>query len=353
MTGYSALRLAPILKPRPWGGTALRDEWGKVLPTDEPYGESWELVVRPDDVSRVAGGTCHGRTLEEVAAADRAGLLGTRVASMSQFPLLAKLLDCRERLSVQVHPTAAYQHRHPGAEVKMEAWYVLAAPPDATLIFGLRPDTSRDAFAAAVADGRVAETLAARAVRPGDVLLVTPGTVHALLEGLMVYEIQQSSDTTFRVYDWDRLDAAGQGRELHVAQALECIAFDAAPPAPIVPLRLDPVRSLLVATPAFALERLTVDGEWRGDLDGSRCEVLTVIEGRGEITPGEGPATAGETFFIPAGIGAYRVQGRLTVLRAYVPDWVAEVWDAARAAGHRDEAIRAVCGGFGPDAGPA
>lgn len=344
------MRLAPILKPRIWGGTALRDDWGKVLPTDEPYGESWELVWRPEDMTRVAGGPHAGRTLAELAADDRAGLLGTRLASLPEFPLLAKLLDCRERLSVQVHPTAAYIRAHAGAEIKMEAWYVLDAPRDATLIFGVQPGTTRAAFAAAVAEGRVADTLASRPVRRGDVLLVQPGTVHALLEGLMVYEIQQSSDTTYRVYDWDRVDATGHARELHVPQALDCIAFDVPPPAPITPLPFDAARSLLVATPAFALERVVVGDTWCGVLDGTRCELVTVVEGRGAMDGVDGDAQPGDSFLIPAGCARYELAGQMTVLRAYLPDWRADVWEPARAAGFGEDAIRAACGGFGPDA---
>lgn len=349
MTAWVPLRLVPILKPRIWGGTALRDDWGKTLPTADLYGESWELVWRPEDVSHVAGGPFDGRSLAQLAEDDREGLVGRRLAAAAAFPLLAKLLDCRRRLSVQVHPTPAYAARHPEAEVKMEAWYVLAAAVGASLVFGLRPGTTREDFAAAVRDGRVADTLATRAVHAGDVLLVTPGTVHALLEGLLVYEIQQSSDTTFRVFDWDRLDADGRPRQLHVDQALDCIAFDAPVPPPITPLLLDEARSLLVATPAFCLERIVVRGEWTCALDGSRCELLTATAGTGTIDGAEDPVRPGQSWFIPAGLARYRVRGPVTLLRAYVPDWATEVWAAARAAGYPDVAIRGVCGGFGAD----
>ena len=352
MSVWKPLRLDPILKPRLWGGTQLRDRWGKQFPTHEPYGESWELSWRPGDTSRVRGGPFAGQTLDELAAWDRVGLVGSRLADSPEFPLLAKLLDCHDRLSVQVHPTPAYAAAHPGAEVKMEAWYVLNAPPDATLIFGLAPGTERGTFAEALADGRLVDTLQQRPVRPGDVLLVRPGTVHALLEGLLVYEIQQSSDTTYRVYDWDRVDASGRGRELHVQQALDCIAFDAPTPTPPTPLALDTGRMLLVATPAFSLERLQVDGEWSCNLTGERCEVLTVIEGEGSVSGVDGAVRAGDTLLVPAGAGRYTLDGWMTVLRAYVPDWQRDVWQAAGDAGHAEDAIRAVCG-FGPgETGP-
>lgn len=350
MTDATPLRLEPILHPRIWGGTALRDNWGKLLPGDEPYGESWELTWRPEAVTRVVGGPFAGHTLDEVAARDHAGLVGTRLAGMPQFPLLAKLLDCRERLSVQVHPTVAYAEAHPPAEVKMEAWYVLDAPAGATLVFGLRPGTTRETFAAAVGEGRVGETLHEQPVRPGDVVLVKPGTVHALLEGLMVYEIQQSSDTTFRVYDWDRVDANGRPRDLHVDAALDCIDF-AAPSSFIQPLELEPpdALTLLVATPAFALQRLRVHDTCGVRVDERRCELLTAIEGNGRIDGVEDPVVPGDSFLMPAGMGVYHLHGPLTVLRSFVPDWHDDVWGPARAAGHSDEAIRAACGGYGPE----
>lgn len=345
MSGWSPLRLEPVLKYRLWGGTRLQEQWGKPALDAGPCGESWELTWRPpDDVSRIRGGPFDGRTLEELAARDRAALVGSRLAGLPRFPLLAKLLDCSQRLSVQVHPSAAYVATHPEAEPKIEAWVVLDAPDGAELIFGVRPEVDREAFGAAVTAGRLADMLERRPVRRGDVLLVEPGTVHALLEGLMVYEIQQNSDTTFRVYDWDRTDAAGARRELHVEQALECIAFGRRPPPMVAPLRLDDSRELLVATPAFALERLRVDGEWTGALDGSRCEILTVIEGEGMMSGVEGPVRPGDSFFVPAAGGAYLLDGWMSVLRAYLPAWPGEVWEPARAAGYDDAAIRAVCG---------
>ena len=350
MSTWAPLRLESILKPRLWGGSALRDDWGKALPTAEPYGESWELTWRPEDMNRIRGGAHDGRTLQEVASADREGLIGSRLASFPQFPLLAKLLDCRERLSLQVHPTPAYVQAHSAAEVKMEAWYVLDAPADATLILGLRPGTTRDAFATAVAAGALSDMLEEQPIRAGDVVLVRPGTVHALLEGLMVYEIQQSSDTTFRVYDWDRVDAQGHARELHVQEALECIAFDAAPRPIAAALALDRGRELLVATPAFCLERVEVESAWECAVDSSRCELLTVIAGDGIVDGLDDRLHVGDSVLIPAAIGRYGLTGRMTVLRAYMPDWSTDVWAAARAAGHDDAAIQTVCGGFGPDA---
>jgi len=345
VTVWSPLRLEPILKPRVWGGTRLRDAFGKAYPTDEPYGESWEITWRGADTNRIAAGPNVAKTLEAVAQSDRTGFVGSRLAGLPAFPLLAKLLDCEQRLSVQVHPTPAYAAQHPDAEVKMEAWVILDAPPGAEIIFGLAPGMTRETFSAAVKQGTLEATLKRRKVKKGDVLLVVPGTVHALLEGLLVYEIQQSSDTTYRVYDWDRVGIDGKPRELHVQQALDCIAFGAdAPTESPSPLRLDDDREVLVATSAFALERVRVNGSVERRLDGTHCELLTVVDGSGDVELA-GAASRGDSFFVPAASGEYAMDGEMTVLIAYVPDLEAEIMAPARAAGCTDREIRAVCGG--------
>ncbi len=234
------LRFRPILKARTWGGQALAG-LGKTAPAGAPgpWGESWEIAdLAPpvvDGVSRVQGGAFDGCTLTELMRAHRRAVLGTVAASEGdRFPLLVKFLDAAQHLSVQVHPTAAYAARHPGAHLKTEAWVVLDAAPGAVIYRGLRPGTTPDAARAALADGSFRQLLLPQAVQAGDCIALESGLCHALGAGVVVAEVQTPSDTTFRLYDWDRHDPA---RPLHLDAALECMLLGQAEQAALVPVR--------------------------------------------------------------------------------------------------------------------
>jgi mannose-6-phosphate isomerase len=221
------LRFEPILKTRAWGGGALR-ALGKAAPVagTVPVGESWEIAdLAPpvaDGVSRVASGPFRGTTLRDLMAEHRAALLGAAADADGRFPLLVKFLDAAENLSVQVHPTEAYAQRHPGSHLKTEAWVVVDAAPGAAIYRGVRPGIDAARFRAAIADGSAVDCLVREEVRPGDCIALQSGLCHALGAGVLVAEVQTPSDTTFRVFDWNRNDPA---RPLHVDQALECILF--------------------------------------------------------------------------------------------------------------------------------
>jgi mannose-6-phosphate isomerase len=222
------LRFAPILKPRAWGGDALR-AFGKAVPAGVRIGESWEIAdLAPpveDGESRVASGPFMGKSLHQLIASHRTAILGRVRASGDRFPLLVKYLDAAENLSVQVHPTAAYAAAHPGAHLKTEAWLVVRAAPGASVYRGVRPDVTPERFRRAIEDGSAVELLVREEVRAGDLFPLESGLCHALGAGVLVAEVQTPSDTTFRVYDWNRNDPA---RPLHVEQAMECILFGAA-----------------------------------------------------------------------------------------------------------------------------
>ena len=227
------LRFTPLFRERVWGGRALADVLGKALPAGATtIGESWELVDRPGEQSVVAFGPLAGTTLQELWRERRVELFGARAAAAGdRFPLLVKLLDARETLSVQVHPPPELAPAL-DAEPKSELWYVVAAAPGAHVLAGLRAGITQEAFAAALQAGEDVSSLLHRVeVAVGEALFLASGRVHALGAGCLVVEIQESSDSTYRVYDFDRPGLDGQPRELHVPESLACIDFSDVEPA--------------------------------------------------------------------------------------------------------------------------
>lgn len=220
------LLFEPIYKERIWGGRRLEEMYGRRLPSSVPIGESWEISDRPGDESVIANGPLAGRTLRWLMEQHRSDVLGdARPAADGRFPLLCKILDARDRLSLQVHPPAA-KAAALGGEPKTEMWYIADAEPDADLFVGLRRGVTRAEFETKVQTGDVAECFHRIPVRTGDTMFLPSGRVHAIGAGLVIFEIQQNSDTTYRVFDWNRKGLDGQPRELHVDKSLASIDFD-------------------------------------------------------------------------------------------------------------------------------
>jgi len=257
------LTFRPRFVEKIWGGRKLQTVLGKSIPPTVPIGESWELYDFPPGVvgsskdwvsTEVAAGPLAGRSLHELVGEFGVDLYGSVPLSgpEGQFPILIKFLDAREDLSVQVHPDPAYSDAHPGAHLKTEAWYVLQSDPDSRLLKGLKPGTTREQFEAAITRGDVEQFINAIPTREGECFYLPSGTVHALGAGLLVAEVQTPSDTTFRVFDFNRIDSStGKPRALHVEKALKCIDFSATG-------ELDPRTSQsirLVTSPYFYLER--------------------------------------------------------------------------------------------------
>jgi mannose-6-phosphate isomerase len=230
MTSLYPLVFHPLFKERVWGGRTLAALYRKPLPPEVPVGESWEIADRPGDESVVANGAFAGRTLRWLMEHHARELLGNAaVAPGGRFPILCKILDARDRLSLQVHPRADTA-ASPG-EPKTEMWYVAAADPDAELYVGLRHGVTREAFEEGIRAGRVAQCFHRIRVTAGDTMFLPSGRVHAIGAGLVIFEIQQNSDTTFRVYDWDRMGLDGKPRDLHIAESLASIDFSDVEPA--------------------------------------------------------------------------------------------------------------------------
>ncbi len=228
------LRFQPILKRIRWGGRKLGTALGKPLGPETDYAESWEVVDHGEDQSLVVGGGAFdGWPLSRLMHEHNAPLMG-RHAGTSQFPLLVKFLDAQENLSVQVHPDDELARQFDPAENgKTEAWVIIDAAPDSRLYVGLRSGVSANELTTGLASGSIEPLLHQVLVKPGDCVFVPAGTVHAIGAGVLLAEIQQSSDLTFRVDDWNRLGTDGKPRELHIDQAMKCIDFKSGPVDPV------------------------------------------------------------------------------------------------------------------------
>jgi mannose-6-phosphate isomerase len=225
------LRFEPLYQERVWGGRALETALGRTLPTGAVIGESWEVVDRPEAQSVVAGGAWAGQTLHAILQLAGADVMGPDWPRGRPFPILVKWLDCRERLSLQVHPPAEIAETLKG-EPKTENWFIAETAPGSRLIVGLRRGVTRAQFERAIADGTVESCVHAFGVAAGDSILVHSGQVHAIDAGNLILEIQQNSDTTYRVYNWGRVGLDGRPRQLHVAQSLQSIDWEDFEPAP-------------------------------------------------------------------------------------------------------------------------
>ncbi len=320
------LRFEPIYQHRLWGGRRLAEVLRAPLPQG-PVGEAWVLSDRDDHASRVSDGPLEGRTLGQLMEQFPEALLGRLAGRSARFPLLLKFLDAQEMLSVQVHPSDAYPDLLPAGETgKTEAWVVLKAGPKSRVYAGLKPGTTAVALRRALADGRLNDHLAGFTPKPGDGVLLAAGTVHSLGGGVVVFEIQQNSDVTFRLYDWNHVDAkTGQPRALHVEQALSCIDFAEGPVSPVTPL-LDattPARERLFHCEHFSLWRVRTQDPFTVGAAGVP-RVLVCIDGAGHVEHGGAASAAGrgDVLLLPAMLGAcvFRPTGAVTLLEIELPE---------------------------------
>ena len=277
---------------------------GKPLGPESDYAESWELVDHGADQSRVCSGPWAGRTLNELVREEGTPLLGAQ-ARLEQFPLLVKFLDANDRLSVQVHPNDQQAAAAiPGERGKTEAWIILEAEPQACVFAGLKPGIDRAALARAVENGAVEDCLHRLEVKPGDCIFIPAGTVHALGEGVLLAEVQQSSDITYRLHDWNRVGPDGRPRPLHIEASLACTDFARGPVRPQVPQELPPwgpiARERLVAADYFTLDRLR--GTGTAPLPAApHCRIWIVVAGEIRWGTGAGErAGLGSTLLWPA-----------------------------------------------------
>jgi mannose-6-phosphate isomerase len=308
------LKFTPRLVEKIWGGRKLETVLGKQLPAGKQIGESWELYDFPPGVvensadwvsSVIAEGPLKGQSLHGAVQEFGSDLLGgvRPVGPHGQFPLLIKFLDAREDLSVQVHPDEAYARAHPAAHLKTEAWYVLESDADSRLFKGLQPGTTKERFRQAITQGKVEQHLGVIPGRKGDCHYLPSGTIHALGAGILVAEVQTPSDTTFRVYDFNRIDATtGKPRALHVDQAMECIHFGAPPECNASP-RSD---GTLVTSPFFQIGRRTTSAASEHPLSEGKPLILILLNGTARIDSRSSTQSVslsrGETVLLPASL---------------------------------------------------
>lgn len=295
------LRFEPFLRPMVWGGRRLA-ELGKHLPDDQLYGESWEVSDHPHHRSIVAEGPLQGQSLRTLMETRREELLGQAADNRPVFPWLIKFLDCRDRLSVQVHPDEeAVKTLWPGEGPKSEAWFVVDAQPGSRIWAGLKPGVDEKVLRDALARGAVADCLHSFEPRPGDGLYLPAGTVHAVGDGVLLAEIQQTSDATFRLYDWDRRDAQGQLRPLHIEQALASIHWEY---GPVEPMRANGSLSSIFAKAErfFAFYHLSYPAPEK--LPVARLCALMLLKGEGWLRSsyGENRIQKGQTWILPASL---------------------------------------------------
>ncbi len=324
MTNLPPLVLERRLDSRLWGGSELGPWLGLENPPAN-LAESWQVYEH----NRIAAGPLAGQTLADVVAKHGADVIGTRSFERygADFPLLAKFIDAADDLSVQVHPDDAYAHNveaATGFHGKTEAWQILRAAAGAEVIYGFKEGCTRDECTAAIANGTLDQLLRRIPVAAGDIVFVPAGTVHAINAGILLFEIQQKSDLTYRVYDYNRRDNQGNLRELHIDRALDVMNYQAAADAKVQPQPLGAGRELLVKCPYFAMERWTFSDVQAGATDPSTFEIFTVIEGTAVLTAGgdEVRLKRGESVVLPASTGDYRLQSDqgATLLRCYVPE---------------------------------
>jgi mannose-6-phosphate isomerase len=318
------LRFDPVFKAYPWGGRSIATVLRRPVPSG-PVAESWEISAHKDGRTPILSGELRGRDLSWLLEAGGEALVGVNnrdAINRHRFPLLVKILDANDWLSVQVHPDDQYALDHEGDLGKSEMWIVLAAEPGAEILLGFKYGVEPQAFEKAIHRGTVTELLHRTSARPGDVFFVPPGTIHAIGPGILLAEIQQSSNVTYRIFDWDRKPP----RTLHLERALEVLDFDAVEPGPIVPRQADTTgRELLASCHCFRTERVVLapGRTITGDTAGRSFEIWGTLDGAATLEVG-GDATdlaAVSWILLPAALGAFQIRAseRTTLLRVHTP----------------------------------
>ena len=304
------LKLKPACKDYLWGGSRLREEYNISSDLD-PLAEAWVLSCHPDGPSVVENGPDAGLTLPQYIEKHGRGVLGKNCARFEDFPILTKFIDAKGDLSIQVHPDNAYALEHEGQYGKTEMWYVLEAEPNAFLYYGFKHPITKKEYKQRIENNTLTEVLNAAPVKKGDVFFIPAGTLHAICKGIVIAEIQQNSNVTYRVCDYGRLGADGKPRQLHVAQALE--VTQCVPPQP------QDFDGHLAACQYFVAD--AVRGSAEGMCDDSSFTSLLITDGEGVLSCGgeEMAVRKGDSLFLPAGSGDWKLTGSASALVCRVP----------------------------------
>jgi mannose-6-phosphate isomerase len=324
MSTLYPLTFRPIFKERVWGGRALEQLYKKQLPPNTPIGESWEISDRLGDASVIANGPLVGKDLHWLMEHHAHELLGDAKSANGRFPLLIKILDAQDKLSLQVHPPAHKATELKG-EPKTEAWYIASAAPGAELYVGLKRGVTRAEFEQKIKTGAVAECFHRVPVKAGDTMFLPSGRVHAIGSGLVIFEIQQNSDTTYRVFDWNRVGLDGKPRDLHVAESLASIDFADFEPAPVAEsfVAEGTLKSrALVKDPLFEINEFRSTSQAELAIKAGKPAIVAVVEGKIHIdqNPVKVSLAAGDFSLIPAESGGVNLAvDKNTVFLVAVP----------------------------------
>ena len=315
---YAPIKLHPCYKEYLWGGTRLKSEYGKA-DAPEVTAESWELAAHPDGACTVENGPLTGMSISDLGTLDRRGIWGA-ACKETTFPLMVKLIDAKRDLSIQVHPSDDTALRENGEQGKAEMWYIVDCEPQACLYLGFSKQVDQSEFLRRAKNGSICEVLNRVPVARGDVCYIRPGTIHAIGGGIVIAEIQQNSNTTFRVYDYQRRGADGKLRPLHLERAAEVLSY-----VPIIPEECR--ANSCVDFPEFTMTEMfscryfkayRVDIRTRVELacDGQSFQHVLCVEGAGAICSGgkQYPIKRGESYLMPAALGSYQIEGACRVL---------------------------------------
>ena len=300
------MKRKPACKDYIWGGRRLIDEYNKPY-EGERLAETWEMSCHPDGPSVIVNGEHAGKTLAEYVEAQGKGELGSNCQIFQDFPIMIKFIDAKDNLSIQVHPNNIYALEHEHQYGKTEVWYVLDAGENAFLYYGFKHEISKEEFAQRIADNTLLEVLNAVPVHKGDVFYIPAGTIHAICRDIVIAEIQQSSNVTYRVYDYGRVGADGKPRQLHVEQAVKVTKL--APPTDDYNFG-----GHLVRSPYFTVDQ--VDGGYAGDCDDESFTSVLVVDGAGTICCGDEKleVAKGDSLFLPADSGKFALEGSVKAL---------------------------------------
>ena len=309
------LKLKAATKDYLWGGNKLVTDFGKT-PAGDVTAESWELSCYPGSESVIENGDFAGKTITDYISEKGKGVLGSKCGKFEDFPVLIKFIDAKKDLSLQVHPSDEYARKYENQYGKTEMWYIIDAEEDAFLYYGFKREISKEEFARRIEDQTLTEVLNPYHVKKGDVVFIESGTIHAIGAGILLAEIQQNSNVTYRVYDYGRRDKNGNLRELHVDKALEVTTLAPAK-------RVDPVDGHIGSCKYFAVDRVTLSGKITDKITGTVSDEtflhILILDGQGRIVNGsdELEYKKGDSFFLPAGSGNYEITGKCEALITY------------------------------------
>ncbi len=320
------IKFIEVYKQYIWGGSGL--EMFNKMPPNNFAAESWEIACHKDGMSIVEDGFLKGKTLKELTSKYGSDLLGERVdASISDFPLLVKFINAKNKLSVQVHPDDEYALVHEGEQGKNEAWVVVEASDDAELIIDVKEGMTREKLQKAIILGEIDNCLNRIRVQAGDIVNIPAGLIHAIGEGIMLVEIQQNSNITYRVYDYDRKNKEGLARPLHIDKALDVIDFstkrkDKITKGVTVKSGNSSLKTIAIANEYFCLETYDIKEEIKQSANGETFLIYIFTDGSGQLEYDNNiiSVSKGDTYLVPANLGAFSIEGDVKFIKAYVPD---------------------------------